>query len=221
MKLVKEKSIICIAYKWLGEKKTHIISIGDDVKRFQKDPFDDTYVIKEFQKVIEEADLAIAHNGDKFDMKFYNSRLLKHGLSPLMIKTYDTLKAAKYYFSLHSNRLGDIAKYLEVDKKSKSELSWWDDILFKSDRKALTSMEKYCIQDVNVLEQVYKKILPFVQGNHPTFGIKADGSKCPRCESQKTQKWGIYHAISNSYQKHKCKDCGHVFRESKAVKKDK
>lgn len=216
MKLIKEKSVICIAYKWLGDKRTHVISIGDDKKRFAADPFDDEYVIKEFQKVIETADLAIAHNGDKFDMKFFNSRLLKHGLDPILVKTYDTLKGAKRFFSFHSNRLGDIAKYLKVNKKTRTEITWWDDILFKNCKKSLKLMEDYCKQDVLVLEDVYKKLLPFIQIGHPNVaimqGAHKDTTKCPRCSSSNRTGWGTVMLMTGRYQKYKCLDCSHVYK---------
>jgi len=221
MKLVKEKSIICIAYKWLGEKQTHVISIGDDKKRFAEDPFDDKYVIEKFQEVINQADLAVAHNGDKFDMKFFNSRLLKHGLNPILVKTYDTLKGAKRFFSFHSNRLGEIAKYLGVSKKTRTEMSWWDDILFKNCKKSLKLMEDYCKQDVVVLEDVYKKLLPFIQTGHPTYnaltGIPKDINLCPSCGSQHFVKDGYKVLMTGKYSRYQCQDCGHKFRGKKPI----
>lgn len=227
MKIVKEKSVICIAYKWLGQEETHVISIGDFPAKFKKDPFDDSKVIEEFKKVIDSANLAIAHNGDKFDMKFFNSRLLKHGLNPIMVKTFDTLKAAKYYFSFHSNRLGDIADFLGVNKKTRTDISWWNSILFDRDWDSLNLMQDYCKQDVLVLEDVYKKMLPYIKGNHPHINLLKYGgdipkdvlnATCPRCGSDEHIKWGIYTAISNSYQKYKCKSCNHVFRGNSPIK---
>lgn len=172
MKLVKEKSVICIAYKWLGEKTTHVISIGDDKKRFAADPFDDRYVIEKFQEIINQADLTIAHNGDKFDMKFFNSRLIKHGFNPILVKTYDTLKGAKRFFAFHSNRLGDIAKYLGVSKKTRTEMSWWDDILFKNCKKSLKLMEDYCITPDHKL---LTKDLRWVEAREVSIGDKILG----------------------------------------------
>lgn len=225
MKVIKEKSVICISYKWYGEDEVHTIAISDYPSKFEEDPWNDKYVIKDFLKVMEKADLAIAHNGDKFDMKFFNSRLLKHGLGSFMVKTYDTLKAAKKYFAFHSNRLGDIAKFLGVSKKSRTDMSWWDDILFKSCYKSMEKMIKYCEQDVIVLEDVYNKILPYIQTGHPTFNQMAGKPKnavaCPRTGSTNVVKWGIYHTAGNRYQKYRCKDSGHVFKDTKPIRDDK
>lgn len=172
MKIVKEKSVICIAYKWYGEDETHVISIGDYPKAFKKDPFDDYHVIKDFKEVIDSANLAIAHNGDKFDMKFFNSRLLKHGLDPIMVKTFDTLKAAKFYFSFHSNRLGDIADFLKVNKKTRTDISWWNGILFDRDKESLKLMEDYCITPDHKL---LTKDLRWVEAREVSVGDKILG----------------------------------------------
>ena len=99
-----ERYIICASYKWLGQKTIYNISILDDMKRFKKDPTDDKYMVKEFRKILDQADMLVYHNGDKFDLRFLNTRTVLHGLPPPPpIPTMDTLKVAKSVFYFNSS----------------------------------------------------------------------------------------------------------------------
>ncbi len=221
MEVVKEKSIISIQYKWLGEKKVHTISLGDFPKAFKKDPWNDKYVIKAFLPIIEEADLIVAHNGDKFDMRFLRGRCLLHDYVLPKTKTFDTLKACRKYFYLHSNRLGDIAKYLGLPNKGKTEMSWWHKILWESDEKALDKLVKYGAQDIVVLEAIYKKLLPHLTGGHPhmalLMGKEIDGLSCPSCASTSYRKHNKYYTDKKVYQRYMCKKCNATFTNKKSI----
>jgi DNA polymerase III epsilon subunit-like protein len=75
-------------------------------------------MIKAFLKVMAQADEIVAHNGDRFDLKWLRTRALLHGLDVMPSpKTIDTLKWAKRYFNFNSNKLDYIAKYLGVGQK--------------------------------------------------------------------------------------------------------
>ena len=109
--ILHERAIICICYKWEGERTVHSLEWkkGDD-----KD------LLKRFLKVALEADELVAHNGDKFDIKWFNTRCLKHGLEPPPIwKTVDTLVIARRRFYFNSNRLDYLGKYLLDEGKIK------------------------------------------------------------------------------------------------------
>src|SRR2546422_497509 len=70
---IEESKIISIAYKWLGEAKTHVYALPD-FKGYKEGKIDDFELCKLFHKVIEEADLVVAHNGKAFDCKTMNTR---------------------------------------------------------------------------------------------------------------------------------------------------
>ena len=73
----------------------------------------DLEIIKGIHKLINEADILLTHNGDKFDIKKLNARFIFHGLDPIAPKqSIDTLKIAKKYFSFTSNKLEYIARLL-------------------------------------------------------------------------------------------------------------
>ena len=72
--------MLCFSYKWLGHHKIHTHSLRD-YPRYKKD-LEDGYscLIKDLHKLFDEADILIAHNGDRFDIRKSNARFIKNGL---------------------------------------------------------------------------------------------------------------------------------------------
>ena len=81
--IIKERKVICIAWKWEHETEAHVITW--DKKQ------DDKAMIKQFLEIANEADELVAHYGDHFDAPWFRTRCLFHGLAPIPIyKTIDT-----------------------------------------------------------------------------------------------------------------------------------
>src|SRR3990167_5335301 len=81
--IVRERYIICGSWMWEGESKVKAVSVLDDPKRYDKDPYDDYHVVKALHEVLSQADVIIGHNSDNFDKKWLDTRILFHGLEPL------------------------------------------------------------------------------------------------------------------------------------------
>lgn len=149
--IIHERSIICISYKWLGDDQ--IYNITWDKNQCDK------FMLEQFIEVMNEADMLVAHNGDRYDLKFIKTRALKHELSMLLdYKQFDTLKVAKKKFSFNSNKLDYISEYLGFGNKIKTEMVLWDDIIMKKCPAAMQKMIDYCDKDVLLLEKVYLKL---------------------------------------------------------------
>tara|TARA_R100000951_G_scaffold63860_3_gene53625 strand:+ start:4543 stop:5307 length:765 start_codon:yes stop_codon:yes gene_type:complete len=199
----KEKYIVCACWKYLGEKKVHSVCVDPS------EPDNDQHVVEKLYEVLEDADLIIAHNGDRFDIKEFNTRAIFYGMNPLpQAKTVDTLKVAKSKFKFLSNKLDYIAQYLGVGQKIKTSFSLWREC-FEGDKKALKEMVTYCKMDVDVLEQVYLKLRPFVH-NHPNIGLmKGEAAPtCPNCGGHHLQRRGERVTNVNRYARYQCQDCG-------------
>jgi predicted RNA-binding Zn-ribbon protein involved in translation (DUF1610 family) len=69
--IIKERAIICICYKWEGNKKVYSI---------EWDRGDDRQLVEDFAVVAAEADELVAHNGDSFDIRWFNGRNALHDL---------------------------------------------------------------------------------------------------------------------------------------------
>lgn len=172
--LVKERAIICIGYKWEGEKQTHVL-------RWDENQCDKA-MLKEFLTVVNQADEVIGHNLDRFDVPWFKTRCLFHGLPTIPdYKTVDTLQWARRKFYFNSNRLDYIAKFLGLGGKLHTGYDLWKDIVLKNCPKAMQKMTTYCAKDVVLLEQVWKRLsLVVPQKTH--VGVLAGGDRwnCPR-----------------------------------------
>jgi len=210
--VLQERYVVCAAWKWLGEKHPHAVSTLDDPKLYKKDPHNDLHVLKTLHKVLSEADVIVAHNGDKYDIKFVEGRMLAQGLPALPpINSIDTLKVAKGRFLLNSNRLDYLGTLLKVGRKIKTSNSLWLDVL-RGEKKAIKEMVKYNKQDVELLEAVFMKLRPYMPNyiSRQLFG-QTDG--CPRCGSKHVQSRGFHKAITKVYRRYQCQDCSGWFRE--------
>ena len=175
--IIQERAIICICYKWEGERKVHHLQWNKGC---------DKKMVADFVKVANQADELIAHNGDRFDLKWINTRILYYGMDPSSIeKTVDTLKIAKAKFNFNSNRLDYLGQFLLGHGKLETSYSMWKDIVLNDCPKAMAKMVKYCKADVKLLEDVWKVLEPFAQPKTHT-GVMGGLDKwtCPWTGSQ-------------------------------------
>lgn len=220
--IVQERHLFCIGYKWLGEKTIHSISLLDDPKRFKADHHDDFHVVNEFRKVLETADAQIYHHGDKFDMPMLNARMAFHGLPPLpKIPSIDTKKVASRYFKFNCNKLDYLARFLGYKGKMSNPASLWIDA-FNGDVDAIKHMVKYCKQDIDISEFVYKTLAPYIQNQRVNMNMFMEGARCPNvdCGSTNLQWRGTNKTRTGEYRRAQCQDCGSWCDERRAIKRD-
>lgn len=197
--------IICICYKWYGEKKVHTLT-WDKNQNSAK-------MVDAFTKVVESADICVGHNSDKFDQKQLNTQRLMHKQPPISWPTSeDTLKQLRKVFAFPTYRLDYVSKLLTGSGKDPMTFQDWIDIVQYKSAKAMAKMTKYCRKDVLKLEQVYAKVMtyckPTVNASLIVNNVK-DG--CPRCGSLHAVKDGIRYTPSKVRQKYRCKACGTPF----------
>ena len=204
--IVTERHVVCVCWRWLGEKKVHSVSLLDDPKRFARDPHDDRHVLEVFHGVLSQADVIVAHNGDNFDYKYLKTRMLYHKLPALPpVTSIDTYKIAKQQLLFNSNKLDYLGKFLGFGGKKSTPKGLWLDVL-RGDRKAIQTMIEYNKRDVTLLENVFLKLRPYMP-NHLNREL-FNKTGCPRCGSHKIQSRGVHRAISRVYQRFQCQSCG-------------
>lgn len=198
--IIQERAIICVSWKWEGLDEVHHLQWDDNQC--------DKQLLKDFIKILNKADEIVAHNGDRFDIKWLRTRCLLHGID--MFPTYqtiDTLKQAKSQFNFNSNKLDYIAKFLGVGAKLKHEgMDMWKAIVFKKDAEALKRMVEYCDMDVIVLEKVYQKLAPYSK-HKLNYAVLRGGEKfeCPECGTTHVRKRKTYTTAAGTI-KH-CLNC--------------
>ena len=139
---VQEVGIFHPYLKWYGENKIRCLGLNDyDDYALDKD--NDLDLTKTIHRLIDEADLTIAHNGDRFDTRKVHARFAIHGLNPPSpVRSIDTLKVARKYFAFTSNRLNDLGEVLGLGKKeSTGGFQLWLDCM-AGDARAWARMKK-------------------------------------------------------------------------------
>lgn len=209
----KDWYILCFVAKWLDSKEV-ITSALPDYPLYKRNREDDKQVVKALWKLLNEADIVVAHNGDQFDIKKSNARFIEHGLKPPKpYKSIDTKKIAKQYFRFDSNKLDELGRHLGLGRKLQTGgHKLWQDCI-KGDKKAWRKMVEYNIQDVKLLEKVYLKFLPWIQ-NHPNFNVYVGSeNKCPNCGSKQLMRQGHAYSATGVFQQFNCKKCGRWSRK--------
>lgn len=209
----REWYMLCVSYRWEHEKKSHVTSLVDFPADYKKDPENDFHVVKKLWELFDEADIVIAHNGDKFDMRKANARFVAHGLGPASpVKSIDTLKVARKYFMFNSNKLDHLGDHLGVGRKvSTGGFETWAGCM-RGDMKYWKLMIKYAKQDVDLLRKVYMQLRPWMT-NHPNLNIFDGTNACPTCGSKRLQKRGTKRTQVSVYQQYQCNDCGSYSRQ--------
>jgi hypothetical protein len=221
--IAQQSAMFCISYKWLHSKRIHNIS-ASDVSGWQKDPYaHERYLAESFIPILESADFAVAHNGDGFDYKKLKAVSVMQNLKPFRARTVDTLKMARRAGMFpKGNKLDNLAEVLGLAKKSPMGFNDWKQIALYGSTKHADKMNKYCNQDVQVLEDVFLRLWPHTESVLPNIaalgGKGPDAVACDRCGSEDFVKNGTYIKNVLVYQRYMCNHCGAAFLGRKALK---
>ena len=203
--------MMSIAMKWLGDDKIHY---------FESRTEDDSDLVKSTIDFLDKADIVIAHNGKKFDLKKINAYAIINGLKPPSpYRQIDTLIEAKKNFSFERNTLAYIADVLEcspkLDHAKFSGFELWKECI-AGNEDAWDEMKKYNIQDIRTLEEVYLKMRPYIKG-HPNVVTTAGSIKprCVSCGSHNLESTGYSVTNVSKFKRYKCADCGSFSRGRK------
>lgn len=196
--------ILCISYKWLGEKRVYTIRI-DQFNRFKTDPTNDIEVVRAFGDVFNTADRVVAHYGKKFDKTFINTRRIMHGLSVLpSTKLIDTWRISKDHLRLNSNRLLTLISALGVQtQKTTLDGQIWIKAM-SGDRKAIQYVVDHCVADVKALEEVFVKIRPLI--------AETENPQLHTCDPRHLRSNGTRVLEKRTYRRLYCVKCGGWFK---------
>lgn len=204
LRFTKYRRILSFSYKWLGQDK-----ITTYTSRGTKS---DKGLCVILRGLFQEADIVIAHNGNKFDQKVAKSRFIFNGLNPVKnLVTVDTCAVARKEFDFPGNSLNDLAGFFGFGGKLPTQgISLWLGCE-ADDPKAWKTMAKYNRHDVILLEKVYNKLRPWITA-HPNvarlaLGMGA-GNECHNCAGTNVVKYGIRPTVAGIQQRWVCKDCG-------------
>ncbi len=202
--------------KWLFDDDT----LSDKLTPAEAIDQNDSRISKTIWELLNTADIIIAHNAIRFDVKKMNTRFLINGLNPPMpYQVIDTLDHAKKRFAISSNRLDYINKVLGIGRKMDTGgFELWDGCM-RGDKASLQKMEDYNRVDVGILEETYLRMRPWIKP-HPNMGlfIEDDVTACPTCGSVNIEFNGKpYATTANLYELFRCGECGSIGRNKKPL----
>lgn len=203
--IIKERQIICACWKWENEDFIYSIDWGEEQN--------DKRVLEVLVPEIQNADQIVAHNGDRFDVKWIRGRCLVHKIPfPYKLNTFDTCTELRKLCNLNSYRLDYISKLLGYPGKTDTGgFDLWKRVM-NGDKKSLKQMVAYCEGDVLRLEEIYQDIESF---SSPKLHVGVMNGQprwtCPVCGSDKVSsngptttatgivKWRMRCNLCNSY----------------------
>jgi DNA polymerase elongation subunit (family B) len=202
--------IMSFAAKWLG---------SDEIIYEENRHNDDKQLVSRLFSLFDEADVVVAHNGDKFDIPYVTGRGIVHGFKPYSpFHSIDTLKVARKNMRVTNNTLENLCVELGLPLKGGHKnfdgFKLWKECLRQNDD-AWDEMKEYNVQDIVSLEALYLRLRPYMR-NHPNV---SESCECPKCNSFDVQRRGyIKSKVGLTYQRYYCKSCGGWHRSKTSIK---
>jgi hypothetical protein len=207
--IVESTEVICFGARWNNSKKVIFKSVHHDGK---------AEMLKELHALMDDADAIVGWNSKSFDHKHIRREFLEAGMMPPSpAKDIDLMLEVKRNFKFPSNKLDYVAQRLEVGAKVEhTGFDLWLGCM-AGDEKSWKMMKKYQIQDVNLLIDLYDKLLPWIK--HPSVPAYdgVEGNACTNCASTDIKRRGYEILGSGKYQKYQCAACGKWMRGKSAV----
>ena len=211
--IAKDWSILSYAAKWLGKKKIYYDDTGGRGKAQVRN---DKKLMKPLRDLLMEADIVVAQNGKKFDIRKINARLIAHGFAPPKpYRVIDTMLEARKYFAFTSQKLKYTSEFLGVPPKDEHEefpgMKLWTACL-QDNPKVWPVLKRYNTQDILSTEHVYLQAAP-VDREPPEPGyVPATDRKADLPELRITQHPAVgpsrQPAAGRVHARELCKDCG-------------
>ena len=208
-----DRFLLCWSAKWSDSQEVLSARVTQKEARNQND----RRIVAQLADLMRDAPYVVAHNGNRFDYKRVNARLLVNELPPLgKVQQIDTLTIARGSFDLPYNNLNYLAQKLGLGEKLPTDFDLWRRA-FYGDVPALKEMEAYNRQDVVLLEHVFHAIAPYAK----TLPRLVDAAEwrdelCPYCGSTDRRLVGDYRTKVNNYARYRC-SCGREYRGWQAI----
>lgn len=223
-RVLRPKRMLCFAAKWRDSDKIIFKAAWDD---------DDEQAYKDMilagWKLLDEADIVVTWNGDRFDNQWFEGEFARLELGvekrPRPYKSLDLFKLVRKNFkaSLMSLKLDWSARMLIGDKKtSHGGMDLWHDIRYGTraeKRAAQKIMKEYNQQDVVLTGKLLEKYIPWTNINFALYANNEDGLlHCTKCNSTDLRRAGIkmYSTSAFAYHMWRCKECGATSRGKRA-----
>lgn len=208
--IVENPRMIAFTAKWLGKKKIYAFSEYHQSRREMLD---------EMHALLDEADVVVGWNSKRFDVKWVNSEFMVEGMKPPSpYKQIDLMQEVKRNARFISNKLDYVSQRLLNDQKIEySMLNMWRIVNSpntpeEARKKEWNAMMRYAKKDTELLEPLFKELLPWIRMPHPA---RDTGSlNCRNCGSEDLERRGFALTLNGKYPRFVCRACGRWGRGS-------
>lgn len=208
--IVKDWIVLSWAAKWLHAPNT----MSDILSQKEIKERDDKRICTSIWNLIDQADIIMAHNAVRFDVRKLNSRFMIHGMNPPSpYQTIDTLRHSQNIAAHTSHKLDWLGQLMRNKGKISTDYDLWIRCE-NGEQEALDYMLAYNIEDVGLLEEVYLWMRPWMK-SHPNVGIYMDLTEqvCSHCGSNNVHEIDKPYATpAGRYTAVRCGDCGAIGR---------
>lgn len=188
------QEMLCYGTKWKGKK-----TVVEDRRIGHRD------MLENLRDRLTEADAVVSWNGMGYDTKMVQAEFVRWGISPAApFKEIDLMRVVKKNFKFASYKLDYVAEQLLGEKKLPTDFQLWRDVM-ADDPEAWKRMRDYQKQDVELLEKLYHRLLPWIKMPHP---VKDGDDRCRNCGGHKLIRRGYAITLNGRYPRVSCKDCG-------------
>lgn len=205
---LRDWSLLSFCAQWNNEKPfVRTIKRPRNIWDFVSHPDNDKALIMELWNLLDKADVVIAHNGDRFDVRKINSRFLYYNLPPPSpYITVDTKKVAKRVADNTSNKADDLGEHWKLGRKLEHE-GWgmWLKCM-SGDPKAWKIEIAYNRQDVILLHRMFDRVLPWIKNLN--LNMYTEKTACANCGQNDFESRGFYYTKTMKYGRRRCRPCG-------------
>lgn len=175
--IIEDWSVLSWSAKWAGAPESEVMYSDNRTKKGDK-LMNDKELLKPLWKLLDEADIVIGQNSDRFDLPKLNARFIEHRMGcPSEFIQIDTYKIASSKFGFTSNKLEYMTKklnkkYVKQDHRKFVGFALWDQCI-KGNKEAWKEMEIYNKYDVLSLEELFINLSEYVKNEKVASALRA------------------------------------------------
>lgn len=216
--ILEPTRVIGVGTKWHHENRVNFFSEYEGFPR-TLDTREECHrlMVVQVHALMDEADVVVTYNGDKFDLPHLAREFHLAGLRPpapfISVDLYKVIKKNEIWMS---HKLGYITEALRLaGKLDNSGWELWKGVLSDDPQvrhRAWLEMRRYCKRDVFTTDELLIECLPLIT-NLPSpelYELEPDAEvvRCPGCEGTNLHRRGFAVARSRRYPRYQCQDCG-------------
>lgn len=192
---------ICLAYRWVGEKRTHFIAEWQDGGRIG--------FLERARDLLDEADVLIGHNSKGFDYPHLIGEMILENLRlPSPVKHFDTLLLMRKHGNLEANHLDTLDKRFGFSGKTDKYRIEMAEAAAAGDEKMQRKIASYNRGDIAATLRVRERLLGLSEINLGLYADDPSRPACSACESTNIQRRGVAVKQALRYPRWHCQDCG-------------